>query len=894
MTKWQMREQTRASWLRNREQNLPWTRTHHPTFKDMLNSAHWIVLAGLLLGGWGHAEETAARPELTALQVFFKNSCLDCHDAETKKGGLDLEGLGAGLSDGRTFEWWVRIHDRVAAGEMPPKNKPQPEAGDRQAFLESLTKSLTTAEQAVTARDGRTTERRMNRYEYENALRDLFAAPWLQVRDRLPEDGESFRFNRIGESLDVSHVQMSRYLQTADAVLREVMATGVARPATETIRYYSRDDKSWTGPMKFGEFNRSPERATFPVLGFAPQPEVRAGKEPMTAGPGNPEVREMEGVGVVASSYEPLQPQWGKFKAPVSGRYRVRIHAHAVWVGPGKEKRWWVPDLDNVSKGRRSEPVTVYGVMPPGLLRRLGNFDAEVEPGAHDMEVWLQEGEMIRPDAVRLFRSRPPNWQNPLATTEGQPGVSFRWLEVEGPLYDQWPTAGHRLLFGDLPLQASTRPDLPVEVVSAEPEEDAARLLERFLTKIYRHADGAGQGPRFLPVIRHARETGSSFTEAMLAGYTAVLCSPEFLYWHETPGALTDWDLADRLASFLINSVPDAPLRELAGQGKLRDPDVLRAQTGRLLDSPGAERFVEAFLDYWLDLRKVTVTSPDSGLYPDYYLDDYVGESAQRESQLFFTELMKHNLPARNLVESDFVMINERLADLYQIAGVTGSGFRRVPVPPDNPRGGLMTQAIVLKVTANGTTTSPVLRGAWITERLLGDVVRPPPPGTPAVEPDIRGATTVRQQLEKHRSQESCASCHDKMDPPGFALESFDVMGGWRNHYRALGEGEKVLGFGKNGQPFAFRPGQPVDPAGTLQDGRTFQDIKSFKKLLRQDEAKIARNLARQLTIYATGAPVRFSDRPSLEAILEQARNSEYGVRSLIHALVQSPLFLNK
>jgi hypothetical protein len=228
---------------------------------------------------------------LTALQVFFKNSCLDCHDAETKKGGLDLEGLGAGLSDGRTFEWWVRIHDRVAAGEMPPKNKPQPEAGDRQAFLESLTKSLTTAEQAVTARDGRTTERRMNRYEYENALRDLFAAPWLQVRDRLPEDGESFRFNRIGESLDVSHVQMSRYLQTADAVLREVMATGVARPATETIRYYSRDDKSWTGPMKFGEFNRSPERATFPVLGFAPQPEVRAGQEPMTAGPGNPEVR---------------------------------------------------------------------------------------------------------------------------------------------------------------------------------------------------------------------------------------------------------------------------------------------------------------------------------------------------------------------------------------------------------------------------------------------------------------------------------------------------------------------------------------------------------------------------------------------------------------------------
>jgi hypothetical protein len=164
----------------------------------------------------------------------------------------------------------------------------------------------------------------------------------------------------------------------------------------------------------------------------------------------------------------------------------------------------------------------------------------------------------------------------------------------------------------------------------------------------------------------------------------------------------------------------------------------------------------------------------------------------------------------------------------------------------------------------------------------------------PAVEPDIRGATTIRQQLELHRSQASCASCHDKIDPAGFALESFDVMGGWRDHYRALGDGEKVKGFGKNGQPFEFRPGQPVDPSGTLPDGRTFSDVKSLKKLLSQDEEKIAQNLATQLIVYATGAPVRFSDRPALQAILTQARSSQYGVRRLIHAIVQSPLFLHK
>lgn len=805
-----------------------------------------------------------------------------------------MEGLGIDGQDGKTLAQWVTIHDRVAAGEMPPKNKPQPEAAAKEAFLREVSAALTTAEQAATARHGRTTERRMNRYEYENALRDLFDAPWLLVRDRLPEDGESFRFNRIGESLDVSHVQMARYLQAADGVLREVMATGTARPETKSKRYYTRDDGSWTGPMKFGEFNRSPERATFPVRGHAAQPEVRAFTAPMTVGAAHPDVREEEGVGMLAGSYEPLQPGWSQFKAPVAGRYKLRFLAHSIWVGPGKDKRWWRPDLDTVSKGQRSEPVTVYGVMPPQMLRRLGNFDAPVDPEVAEMDVWLQEGERIRPDPVRLFRSRPPNWQNPLATPQGQPGVSFRWLEVEGPLLESWPPPGHRLLFGDLPLKPSTHPGLPVEVVSAQPEADAEKLMRNFLTKAYRHADGAAQAGRFMPVIRHALATGSRFTEAMLAGYTAVLCSPEFLYWHETPGPLPDRDLADRLASFLTNSIPDAALRAVADAGKLRDPAVLRAQTDRLLDSPGAARFVEAFLDYWLDLRKMAATSPDSVLYPDYYLDDYVGESAQDESRFFFAELIRRDLPARHLVDSNFVVINERLAELYDIPGVTGTAFRAVDVPPGNPRGGLMTQAIVLKVTANGTTTSPVLRGAWIAERLLGETVPPPPPGIPAVEPDIRGAVTIRQQLDQHRSQASCVGCHDRIDPAGFALESFDVMGGWRDHYRALGDGEKVKGFGKNGQPFEFHPGQPVDPSGTLPDGRTFSDIKSLKTLLLQDEAKIARNLAKQLTVYATGAAVRFSDRPALEAILAEARSKQYGVRRLIHALVQSPLFLNK
>jgi hypothetical protein len=245
-------------------------------------------------------------------------------------------------------------------------------------------------------------------------------------------------------------------------------------------------------------------------------------------------------------------------------------------------------------------------------------------------------------------------------------------------------------------------------------------------------------------------------------------------------------------------------------------------------------------------------------------------------------------------VDTDFTYLNERLAQHYGIAGVRGVAFRRVELPQDSPRGGFMTQASVLKITANGTTTSPVLRGKWIFERILGLDIPPPPP-VAAVEPDIRGAVTLRQQLEKHRSDASCASCHDKVDPPGFALENFDVMGGWRDRYRGVDETKTPeRGRGKNGHAFTFHLGLPVDAAGELPDGRTFTDVREFKRLLLENEPLFARNLAKQLITYATGAPVTFSDRMELDRIIEHTAPSRHGVRSLIHAIVQSDLFRHK
>lgn len=849
-----------------------------------------------LLGFWCGTTRGEDFPAET--RAFLKQHCFDCHDAQSKKGELNLEALSQDISDPAIFQRWVKIHDRVENGEMPPRDYEQLDQAESKKFLGQVAEKLIALDDAKAATEGRATRRRMNRYEYENTLRDLFDAPWLQVKQMLPEDGLAYRFNKVGEALDVSHVQIARYLAAAEYAAREVMARSLERPATTVERFYARECRAFTGKIAYSVFNRSPERATFPIVGFEADVDVLDGKAPVTVGKKDPERRELEAVGVVASSYEPMEPKFNNFKAPRSGRYKLRFNAFSFWAGPESEKNWWRPSRTDISKGRTREPVSVYSETPPRQLRKLGEFEVTPEPGVQELDVYLLAGETIRPDAVRLFRSRPPAWRNPLAEKDGQPGVAFRWLEVEGPIIDEWPSQGHELLFGDLPLKSAAG---QVSVTTTDPKADAERLLRRFLKRAYREPVVEEDVGRFLRVINGALESGSSFEEAMIAGYSAVLCSPAFVCLDEKPGRLDDYAIASRLSYFLWNSEPDRQLRELAAAGQLHKPEVLREQTERLLADDKSRRFVEAFLDYWLDLRKADATSPDEMLYPDYYLDDYLVESAVEETRAFFAEMLKENLPARTLIDSDFVTVNQRLAEHYGIPGVEGIAIRKVAVPKDCVRGGVLTQASILKITANGTTTSPVTRGVWINERILGNKIPPPPTTVSAVEPDIRGATTIRQQLEKHRNVESCNGCHAQIDPPGFALESFDVLGGWREAYRAL-TGEPTpdwrkhepKGFGKNGQPFAFVDGQPVDPAGELLDGREFKDIRELRQLILKDERQVARNLTNQLVIYATGAPVRFGDRPEVEAILDATDKNQYGVRELIHQLVQSELFLNK
>lgn len=861
------------------------------------------------------------------LEQLIENQCLDCHSGEDAEAGLNLESLSFGISDRNNFEQWVLVHDRVRDGEMPPPDgiaKPilrigesagyQPQAKfDRESdrlrdearvALQQLAEALIEHDTARIDLEGRAKLRRLNRLEYENTLQQILQAPWLQVAHLLPEDGVAYLFNKIGEHLDVSHVQMSGYLKTARYAL-ELAANAAAHPRTRR-KYYAREEPSMQNYLHYRFGQRAATRSIVPLVGLTPEPDVIRKKQPMTVGEGDPTKREREAMGVFSGVYSATTKyDFTRINAPIDGHYRLRFKTYTFMAGPdgadggddhgltGGKRAWWRPDRNVAHIGRRSEPITLYALSSGGDSRWLTTFDSRPEPSVFECVVVLRKGEGIRPDAARLVRTRPGWTGNPNASQDGVPGFAINWLEVEGPLTDQWPPASYRALFSDLPFEVV---DGRVCVLPEKPREDAARLLSEFYARACRtEATGRANDSAtpYIEIYDHARELGEDFTAATLAATAAMLCSSEFLFFQAEPGPLSPEAYKQRLSYFLLNGPPQS--HHSATQVDPSDNKAIDRAVDRMLDHPRSDRFVEAFLDYWLDLREINTNTPDAELYPDYYLDELLTESSVLETRRFFCELIDQDLPVTNLADSDFAFVNERLAQHYGLPEFEGVRLRRVQLPPDSPRGGLLTQASVLRVTANGTTTSPVLRGAWIMERIMGVDIPTPPSGVAAVEPDVRGAKTIREQLEKHRAIDSCDACHSRFDPTGFALESFDIAGGWRTRYRSVGStGDKVDGIGKNGHAFKFRLAQPVNCSGELPNGHTFQDIIELKRLLVADERQLARNLAKRLIVYGTGAPIHFSDRMEIERLLDRAALRNYGVRTMIHEVVKSRLFTHR
>ncbi len=626
--------------------------------------------------------------------------------------------------------------------------------------------------------------------------------------------------------LDVSYLQIARlYATSADYAMRLAMGMHIERPAKMTRRLYARDERSLRNwwPRENGTL---PDRLSFPVLDAHAQPDVRAGRAPAT----DPATRDREAVGKVSSIFSDAGGySWSGWRAPVAARYKLRIAGYTIWVAGGGVARWFYegqgaekapvyhtllwhrPNLDEVYAGRRNEPIGVYA-QGGGQTRPIGAVDFTPQPTVSEIEVFLLPNEVVRTDGSRLFRTRvngtDEQYVNPLATEDGMPGYAIQWVEVEGPFYDD-PIGGggYERLFDRLRLVPSkhARVGVPLEIVpitsvgpgpaaaggdgggrrgppglrrgtvrdalyeveSEAPRRDAERLLRSFLRKAYRRPVAEADVRRFLRLFDDQFQRGSGFARSMLSAYTAVLSSPGFVFVEERPGRLDGSALATRLALFLWNSTPDDALRALADRGELGNRDVLHAQVERMLEDPKARRFVQAFTDYWLDLRKIDDTSPSTTLYNDYELDDPLKLAALEETRLFFAELLRADVPARHVVDSDFTFLNERLADHYGIGGVSGSGFRKVKLPADGLRGGVMTQASVLKVTADGTRTSPVLRPldhraaswGWRRRRL------PPTVAGRRTRHPRRGHDPPAVR-EAPRPDASCASCHSKMDPP--------------------------------------------------------------------------------------------------------------------------------
>ena len=766
------------------------------------------------------------------VRPFLARHCLACHGPEKTKGNLRLDRLGPDFATEANRQRWQLIQKRVQAGEMPPESKSRPGEKEIKELTGWIGERVQLAEAARKAQ-GRVVLRRLNRVEYENTIRDLLGID-IELQELLPLDGSASGFDNVGEALHVSSFAMEKYLEAADKALSIAIANG-PRPKLVKKRYSLKD-----------------------------QHHVKVSTE---------SVYRKQGDTVVLFSSSPWNAvNLYQFYPPDRGKYRFRISASGT-QSDGKPVTYRI-DAGPMLMGTKSHLV--------------GYFDAPSDkPAVLEFTQHMEARSTIRIHPYGLARAQEVHKIG--ADKYTGPGLSVEWVETEGPLHDTWPPESHRRIFGDLAQAPVVKNRDRVEVISKNPEADAECILRTFTRRAFRRTVTDVDIKPFLNLFKSRLAKKYTFEQAIRVGLLGVMVSPEFLFLRERPGKLDDFALASRLSYFLWSTMPDDELLALAEQKKLGDPKTLRLQVERMLKHPKAAAFTENFVGQWLGLRDLDATEPSHILYPEF--DAMLNASMSKETYLFWDEILKNDLSVTNFVSSDFTMLNGRLAKHYGITGAEGWAFKKVKLPKDSHRGGVLAMASVLKVTANGTYTSPILRGAWVLDRILGTPPPRPPEGVTAVEPDIRGATTIRQQLAKHRQVASCASCHAKIDPPGFALESFDVIGGWRTHYRTTGNGKPVM---LDGRRMPYLQGPKVDPADVMPDGQKFRDIDEFKKLLLKDKDQIARALTRRLVTYATGATVQNADQPQIEAIVGNSRKHDYGLRTLVHEIVQSELFRNK
>lgn len=778
---------------------------------------------------------------------FLEKHCLRCHGPEKVEGDVRIDKFSRDFKAGADAHHWGEALDRINSGQMPPKGEPKPKQDEIAAFITTLDSRLKEGRAARMAARAPVSHYRLSRKEYQNTVYDLLGVRYDPAKPgELNEDTLWHGFERIGSELSLSPSHVDRYYRAAEIVLDR------AFPATSSearkVRKTALDLRYNGGKTQQEALDKFGIKRPLRYLLF----------------PGRVETA--------------LSSHWfGKTGPEHSGLYKFRIQASGIRPLGGQPA--------HLSIGKETGEETVAGVI---------EFDItapEDKPAVHEFEVFLEmpahlhfavvaadvvdrragaafrnsltspnymfthssETQLLNPNAPQMFDDKG----NGLFST-----VLIDWIEWEGPLESE---AEKSLRKGLVPPDDAT-PEL------------VAENLQRFAERAWRRPVKQEELANYLQAYRAERDAGEKPDAAYRVAMAGVLTSRHFIYIVEgAPEArerLNDSELATRLSYFLWSSMPDDSLFAAARAGKLQG-ELLHKEVGRLLADPKANRFVDDFARQWLQLHRLGMFPPDKKLYPAY--DPWLETSMRAEPVEFFREMFSKNLPVDSVIDSDWTMANARLCDFYGLPEPKTGDFQRVSLKPEDHRGGLLTMGAVLGLTSDGTRHRPVHRGVWVSEAIFGKSPPPPPANVDPIEPNPPESpkATIRQKIEAHRNNVSCAACHAKIDHFGIAWDNYDAIGQWRTREKvAKGTGEDP----------------PIDASGVMPDGRTFQNSVEFKRLLLEDHDQIARALIEHLCTYALRRVLTIDDQDDLKLIAAEAKKNQYRVKDIIRAVALSEL----
>jgi mono/diheme cytochrome c family protein len=804
----------------------------------------------------------AAKPDpafAKTVQPFLAAHCLSCHQGKGAAAGLDMQALRPLASLSRERHAWEHVAQKLKSGEMPPKGSPRPPQAQVAAVTRWIEGWYDRADRTGPIDPGRVTARRLNRAEYNNTVRDLLGID-LRPADDFPQDDSGYGFDNIGDVLSLSPVLMERYLAAAEKVTRTaIFGPEAMKPTLAQLRRPGRPIQPATKiPAEYDRTGLTLPNAThatyrFPVEGEYAIKVVLGGERPAASEPMQlalwidgrklqERAYDPQGVASFEIDRQDLAGQSTEFRQRVTGgEHWVAVSIQRLYEGlppsyggPNPSKRPPPPPPDPNRFARFLEPP------PNATPEQIEEFRRRRERFLERVRMRQQEKSPVNAARVNYVEVAGPYQQ-----AKGPSEPSLRKVFTCGHLHGGHQPGCERKILADFARRAFRRPVTPPEIAP------------------------------YLRLVADARKQGDSLEEGICVALQAVLVSPHFLFRIErdpaAPAAraypIGQHELASRLSYFLWSSAPDDELLRTADRGLLRKPEVLAAQVRRMLQDPKSSALVENFAGQWLELRKLESVKPDRERFTEF--DEYLRLSIRRETELFFEHLLREDRSLVEFLDADYSFLNERLARYYGIPGVEGPEFRRVDLKGTH-RGGLLTQASILTVSSYSTRTSPVLRGKWILENILNAPPPPPPPNVPVLdETKIGQSASLRQQLEVHRQNPTCASCHNRLDPLGFALENFDAIGGWRT------QDGKV----------------PIDPSGSLPDGRTFQGPDDLKRILTADRDAFARCLTEKLLTYALGRGLEASDRSVVKRIASRTAEQKYKFSTLVQEIVTSVPF---